>query len=54
MIKDGHFYSRYPNGNIQIVENYSNGKKDGLINGYVENYNEDGVSISMESHELGV
>mgnify|MGYP000070712064 CR=1 FL=1 len=28
--------------------------KDGLLNGYVENYNEDGVSISIEKYELSV
>ena len=35
--QDGHLYYRFPNGNIQIVGNYSKGKKDGYFEEFYEN-----------------
>jgi antitoxin component YwqK of YwqJK toxin-antitoxin module len=37
VINDGHFFSLYPNGNIQIVANYSNGKKNSYFEEFYEN-----------------
>ena len=46
-IKDGAFEEFYPNGNLKLVEEYKNGKRDGVWKEYFEDGGEDEIKMIL-------